>query len=129
MLAVAATAAGLVTHRALASDPDSPREVAEQFMAANQRDDRRASWELLCHAEQVELGPLDRYVRIKDAAVATVGPFDADLTVRVDEVRPHGRSSPQSYVVDVELSRDGETHHQELFVVQVDGGFRVCGDP
>ena len=37
----------------------------------------------------------------------------------------HGDSSPQSFVVDVELSRDGETHHSEVPVVQEDGGFRA----
>ncbi len=96
-------------------------------MSANQRYDWRTSWELLCHTEQLELGPLDRYVRTQDAAVAIVGPLNDGLTITVGAARPDGRSSPQSYLVDVHLSRADETHRAELVVVAEDGGFRACG--
>ena len=121
------TAAGVLTYRGLTSGPDTPREAAEAFVSANQRYDWRASWELLCHAEQLEQGPLDRYVRAQEAAAAMVRPFRDGLTVAIGQARPDGRSSPQSYLVDVHLSRADETHRAELVVVEEDDGFRACG--
>ncbi len=126
-LAVAATAAGVLTHRALGSGPDTPREAAEAFVSAHQRYEWRAAWELLCNSEQLEQGPLDRYIRTQEAAAAMVRPFRDGLTVAIGQARPDGRSSPQSYLVDVHLSRADETHRAELVVVQEDDGFRACG--
>jgi hypothetical protein len=57
VLAVAATAAGVLTYRALGSGPDTPREAAEAFVSAHQRYEWRAAWELLCNSEQLEQGP------------------------------------------------------------------------
>ena len=120
--------AGVLTHRGLTSGPDdTPREAVENFLTANQRYDWRVAWELLCHTEQLELGPLDRYIRTQDAAVAVVGPLNDGLTITVGDVRPNGRSSPQSYVVDVQLAQAGDTHRIEVLAVEEDDGFRACG--
>ena len=128
VLAVGAMVAGVLTHRGLTSGPDdTPREAVENFLTANQRYDWRVAWELLCHTEQLELGPLDRYIRTQDAAVAVVGPLNDGLTITVGDVRPNGRSSPQSYVVDVQLAQAGDTHRIEVLAVEEDDGFRACG--
>ncbi|MEX5718598.1 hypothetical protein [Geodermatophilus maliterrae] len=127
MVAVVAVVTGIVTHRALTSWPDSPEEVAEAFLAANQRHDREASWELLCHSERLRFGALADWIWTQEAAVAVVGPLDDGLTITVGEARPDGRSSPQSYVVDVQLARADERHRLEVLVMEEDGGFRACG--
>ena len=128
VLAVGAMVAGVLTHRGLTTGPDdTPREAVENFLTANQRYDWRAAWELLCHTEQLERGPLDRYIRTQDAAVAVVGPLNDGLTITVGGARPNGRSSPPSYVVDVQLARAGDTHRMEMLAVEEDDGFRACG--
>ncbi len=129
VLPIAATVAGGLTWRALTSGPDTPQELAEEFLTARQGYDWTTSWELLCHSEQVVNGPLDRYIRLQDAAVATVGPLNDGLTFRVAGVRPNSRTTPQSHVVDVEFRRDDETHRMEMLVVEEDGGPRACGTP
>lgn len=96
-------------------------------MSAYQRHDWRASWELLCHSRQLELGPVDRYIRLQEAAAAMVEPFTAGATTTVGEARPNGRSSPQSHVVDLIRFRAGESHRAELVVVEEQGDFRACG--
>jgi hypothetical protein len=127
VLAVAAAAAGVLTYRGFTSGPDTPREAAEAFVSAHQRYEWRAAWELLCNSEQLEQGPLDRYIRTQEAAAAMVRPFKDGLTVTIGEARPDGRSSPQSYLVDVQQSRGNQSHRTELVVVAEDGGFRACG--
>ncbi|RBY80549.1 hypothetical protein DQ238_08150 [Geodermatophilus sp. TF02-6] len=126
VLAVLGSGAAVLGVRAL-GEPDTPQEAAEAFLTANQRYDWRASWELLCHSEQAGHGSLDHYIRTQDAAIAAVGPLDDGLTVTVGAARPNGHSTPQSYVVDMVLSRGGESERSEMLVVEEDGGFRACG--
>jgi hypothetical protein len=130
VLAVLATVAGVFAQRTLASGPDSPQDVAETFMSAALRHDWRASWDLLCRSAQLDYGSVDRYVMVKAGAAALIGWSDTrGVTATVGEARPHGGSGPPSYVLDVQLSRAGETHDVQLIVVQEDDEFRVCGQP
>jgi hypothetical protein len=109
------------------SGPATPRQTIQEFTAANQRYDWETSWQLLCHSERLRHGSLDRYARTQDAAVAVVGPLNDGLTVTVGEARPRGRSSPQSYVVPMVLTRSGESESFDVLVVEEDGRFRACG--
>ncbi|SHG42929.1 hypothetical protein SAMN05444351_2614 [Geodermatophilus nigrescens] len=127
MLAFVAVAGGAVTWRVLTAGPDTPQELVEEYLSARQSYDWVASWELICHSEQAANGPIDRYIRLQDAAVATTGPLNDGLTFRVAGVRANGSTAPQSHVVDVEFRRDDETHRMALLVVEEGGGLRVCG--
>jgi hypothetical protein len=127
VLALAVMAAGVLTYRGLTSGPDTPREAAEAYVSAHQRYDWHTSWELLCNSQQLEQGPLDRYIGTQEAAAAMVKPFRDGLTTTIGEARPDGRSSPQSYLVDVKQSLGNQSHRTELVVVAEDGGFRACG--
>ncbi len=127
-LAVAGTAAGVVTWQDLASEPHSPEEAAEAFMAAGLRYDWRAAWELLCRGEQLERGPFEEYAQLKEAGAVLIGrPSDDDVTVTADEVRPHEESGLDGSVVGVELARGDDRWDTELVVVREDDGFRTCG--
>ncbi len=129
VLAVAATVAGIVTWQVRTSVPDSPEEVAEAYFAAHERFDWPASWELLCRRERAPYGGLAQWIRSHDLAIELVDSSDDELTYSIGDVRPSGRSSPESYVVDVELGMAGVTRQLELLVVEEDGGLRACGTP
>ncbi|TFV62250.1 hypothetical protein E4P41_07720 [Geodermatophilus sp. DF01-2] len=128
VLATVATLAGVVTHRAPTSGPDSPREVVEAFVTAGLSHDWRASWELLCRSEQLELGSLDRYVFVQEAAAAMLGrPDNEGTTVVVGAARPYAYVDREARLVEVQLARADETHEMQLVVVREDDGFRACG--
>ena len=128
VLAVAATVAGVLTHRALGSGPDTPQEAAEAFLSAGLRQDWRATWELLCRGEQLEYGSVDSYLMVREAAAAIVGSSNTeDVTVSVGEARPSAHSESGSWVVDAQLTRAGELHDLRLVVVAEDDGLRACG--
>ncbi|MGY1696826.1 hypothetical protein ACI780_18160 [Geodermatophilus sp. SYSU D00814] len=124
LLALLLAAAGVLTHRALAPDPDPdpPLQAVEEHPAV-QRPDWLLSWRQLCAAAQRQPEAADRPVRIEDAVEALVEQYDAGYTVSVGEVR---RTSSQTWAVDVEIGRDGDTHHVDLLVVDDGGGSRGC---
>lgn len=128
VLAVAATAAGVVTYRALASEPESPLGTAEAFFGAEQRHDWLASWDLLCHSEQRAVGSLERWISVKEATVATPGQDYADVTVIVSGARLRPGSAPPSYLVDFWVGDGADMHPQQMLVVEEDGGLRVCDE-
>ena len=127
VLATAVATGGVVTSHASSTRPDSPPEVVEQFLAADQRHDWAASWALLCRTQQLEVGSFERYVRVKDETMVSAGLDPADVSVTVAGARERPGSVPRSYLVTFWVGRDGETLRQEMLVVEQDGEFRVCG--
>jgi hypothetical protein len=128
VLAVAGTAAGVVTWQGLASEPHSPEEAAEAFMAAGLRYDWRAAWELLCRGEQLERGPFEEYAQLKEAGAVLIGrPYDDDVTVTAEGVRPYEGFGLDGSVVSVQLVRGDDSWDTELVVVREDDGLRTCG--
>ncbi|MGX5653287.1 Rv0361 family membrane protein, partial [Geodermatophilus nigrescens] len=126
LLAVVALVGGVVASSVLGSRPDSPSEVVEQYLTADQRHDWTASWALLCSVEQEAAGSFEAYVRVKDATMATTGVDVADITVVVGGARPWP-DTPASYLVTFWMEHDGQMRREEMAVVEQDGGFRVCG--
>jgi hypothetical protein len=125
-LAVVATVAGVVVWRASTAEPESPEQVVEQFITADQRHDWAASWDLLCRSDRREVGSLDDWVHAKEATMAAAGGDFADIPFVVLGSRARSDSGRQSYAVDFGMTRDGETSRQQLLVVEEDDGLRVC---
>jgi hypothetical protein len=130
VLVTAAAVAGVLTHRTPLPDPgpDSPTDAAEAFVTAGLRHDWRASWELLCRSEQHERGPFDRYVSVQETASLVIGrPDDAGTTVRVGTAHPYTYVDLEAHLVELQLTRAGQTHEMHLVVVREEEGFRACG--
>ncbi|MGY1653331.1 hypothetical protein [Geodermatophilus sp. SYSU D01119] len=127
VLAVAAVIGGVVARRVLGSRPDSPSEVVQHYLAADQRHDWRASWALVCSADREAIGSLEQYVNGKDGMMAVLGRDIADVTVVVGGTRPRTDSTSRSYLVTVWIGHDGRMHREALGVVEEDGEYRVCG--
>ena len=127
VVTVVALVAGIAAWLAMSSDTRSPRAVAEAFLAANERHDWPASWDLLCAGERRAYGSLDRWSDRHDLVVESLPPFDEGLTTSVGTVRPEAGSTPGAYVVDVHLARGSSFSIEPLLVVEEDGDFRACG--
>jgi hypothetical protein len=129
VLALVVLMAGITAWLTFTDAHRSPRAVAEAFLAANQRHDWSASWDLLCAGERRAYGSLDNWSSWHDLAAESLAPFDEGLTATVSTVRPDTGSRPRSYVVDVELARGSSFSVETLLVVEEDGDFRACGQP
>lgn len=127
-LVTTTTVAGVLTHRAPTPGPDSPTDAAEAFVTAGLRYDWRTTWELLCRSEQRERGPFDRYVSVQETASLVIGrPDNAGMTVVVGTAHPYTYVDLEAHLVELQLTRAGETHEMHLVVVREEEGFRACG--
>ena len=127
VVALTATATGLVLWRALDTAADTPQAVAEAFLTANERHDWAAFWELLCHSERERLGSLAMWSDVQELDAEIRGPSLADETVTVHRVRLDERSSPPSFLVDLEHDTGVAVYFDTLLVVEEADGLRACG--
>ena len=124
---VAATVVGVAAHLVLAPGPRSPQAVAEAFLTANERHDWAASWALLCRSEQEQVGSLAMWSDVQDLDAQIRGPWVADETTTVHRVRVDERSSPPSFLVDLEHDTGTAVYFDTLLVVEEAGDLRACG--
>ncbi len=129
VVALTATATGLVLWRALDTRADTPQAVAEAFLTAEERHDWAASWELLCRSDQLRHESFATFSDVQDRRVEIRNPALEGETVTVEGVRPDERSARPSYVVDLKHDLGAAVYFDTLLVVEEDGDYRVCGMP
>ena len=129
VFAVVLLTAGTVAWLTFTDAHRSPRAVAEAFLTANERHDWAASWELLCHSEQVRHESFAVFSEVQDLLVEIRSPAVEAETVTVEDVRPDERSARPSYVVDLEHDLGSAVYSDALLVVEEDGEYRACGQP
>ena len=129
VLVLAAIAAGVATWRALDTGPGSPQEAVELFFAADGREDWSASWDLVCESERQAVGSLERWIHLKETAIATSDSYAPGLTVVAGRAHPMPDTAPQAYMVEYYLPEDSGMYPLRVVVVAEDGGFAVCTIP
>lgn len=109
-----------------ASGPRTPRWAVEAYFAAALGGDADAHWDLMCRAEQEDVGPREEYLRSLEELSRT----DPDELFRpyVVGMHPAGPTDEDGVAVDVVMrAADGSGWSDEVLVVWERGGFRVCG--
>lgn len=104
-------------------EPDSPRETVQQFLAAEEENDRQRMWDLLCmHRQEVD-GPEAEYTQLprhffhrSDHRIRTVTELEG-LSAEAWQVRVSVRGW------------GGDDDRYWMYMVREDGNLRVCWDP
>ncbi|MGY1714238.1 hypothetical protein ACI78R_07260 [Geodermatophilus sp. SYSU D01106] len=128
-LTVASAVGGVIGWRAVDTGPATPQEAVELFAAAEGRADWSASWDLLCTSERQALGSVERWIELKETAIATSDGVTPGLTVVAGRARPMPDTVPPAYVVEYYLPEDSGMYPLRLVVVEEEGGFAVCSPP
>jgi hypothetical protein len=118
-------AAGVLTIRAVLSEPTTPPEVARDVVDAHFDQDWAEVWGLLCREDQAHVGPRESFARDRTEAAGPMASVTVDVEVTVREVRPDDAATSSTVVL--ELSRGDRSRTVELTVVQESDGYRVCG--
>ncbi|MGY1640806.1 hypothetical protein ACI782_06675 [Geodermatophilus sp. SYSU D00703] len=125
LLAVLASVVAFVGVRAATSGPATPREAVQAFIDAGNAEDWSTSWDLLCHRDQLTLGPRANYFRERAAAAEETAALRAGMHITVGDVRYDDRAA--AHAVELVISPDDGSPPVEMLVVEEDGALRICG--
>lgn len=120
-LLVLLTAAIVLLTGGAPSGPATPEEAAQTFVEAAASEDWPATWDMSCALDQLLWESRTEYIR-HDGLLTGVF-TDSEFTV--GDVRYVEDAS--AHIVDVQARGWNGRTDVEIFVIEEDGGFRVCG--